>query len=126
MKTMWTDISVKNAGELKDFYSRVFGWTVQEIPMEDENGAYADYAMVDKNGEGVGGVCHKRGANKDLPSQWIVYFTVTNVAESMETCKQLGGKVLKESKNENGDLFYALLEDPSGAVIGIIQEGAYG
>ena len=72
---MWTDIAVENAGELKDFYSQVFGWTVQEVPMEDEAGAYADYAMVDKKGEGVGGVCHKRGVNNDLPSQWIVYFT---------------------------------------------------
>ena len=122
---MWTDIAVENAGELKDFYSQVFGWTVQEVPMEDEAGAYADYAMVDKKGEGVGGVCHKRGVNNDLPSQWIVYFTVENVTESIETCKRLGGKVLKETRNEEGDLFYALLKDPSGAIIGIMQEGAY-
>ncbi len=122
---MWTDIAVENADELKDFYSQVFGWTVQEVPMEDENGAYADYAMVNKNGDGVGGVCHKRGVNNDLPSQWIVYFTVENVQKSIETCKNMGGSVLKETKNEDGELFYALLKDPSGAVIGIMQEGAY-
>ncbi len=122
---MWTDIAVKNADELKDFYSEVFGWTVQEVPMEDENGKYADYAMVDKNGEGVGGVCHKRGMNSNLPSQWIVYFTVENVQKSIETCNNMGGKVLKETKNDDGELFFALLEDPSGAVVGIVQEGAY-
>lgn len=122
---MWTDIAVENADELKDFYSQVFGWTVQEVPMEDENGTYADYAMVNKNGDGVGGVCHKRGVNIDLPSQWIVYFTVENVQKSIETCKNMDGSVLKETKNEEGELFYALLKDPSGAVIGIMQEGAY-
>ena len=122
---MWTDIAVENADELKDFYSQVFGWTVQEVPMEDENGTYADYAMVNKNGDGIGGVCHKRGVNIDLPSQWIVYFTVENVQKSIETCKNMGGSVLKETKNEEGELFYALLKDPSGAVIGIMQEGAY-
>lgn len=122
---MWTDIAVENADELKGFYSQVFGWTVQEVPMEDENGTYADYAMVNKNGDGIGGVCHKRGVNIDLPSQWIVYFTVENVQKSIETCKNMGGSVLKETKNEEGELFYALLKDPSGAVIGIMQEGAY-
>ncbi len=122
---MWTDIAVENADELKDFYSQVFGWTVQEVPMEDENGTYADYAMVNKNGDGIGGVCHKRGVNIDLPSQWIVYFTVENVQKSIETCKNMDGSVLKETKNEEGELFYALLKDPSGAVIGIMQEGAY-
>lgn len=122
---MWTDITVKNAEELKDFYARVFGWTVQEVPMEDENGAYADYAMVDKNGNGVGGVCHKRGVNNDLPTQWMVYFTVEDVQKSIETCKNMGGSVIKETKNDAGELFYALLKDPSGAVIGIMQEGVY-
>lgn len=119
---IWTDITVLNADELKDFYTQVFGWTVEEVPMEDEEGAYVDYAMLDKNGNGVGGVCNKRGVNNDLPSQWITYFTVEDAQKSAETCLKLGGKLLKESRNEKGEIFYALIEDPSGAVVAFMQE----
>lgn len=119
---VWTDLTVLNADKLKDFYTQVFGWTVEEVDMEDEDGAYVDYAMLDKNGNGVGGVCNKRGVNNDLPSQWITYFTVEDAQRSVETCLKLGGKVLKESKNENGEIFYALIEDPSGAVVAFMQE----
>ncbi len=121
----WTDLTVVDAGSLKEFYAKVFGWTVQEIAMSDENGTYADYAMIDKTGEAVGGVCHKRGANADIPSQWMSYFTVDNLKESIDTAIAMGAKLLKENKNEKGEAFFAILEDPSGAVVGIMQEGAY-
>lgn len=119
---IWTDITVSDADKLKDFYTQVFGWTVEEVAMEDEVGSYVDYAMVDKDGNGVGGICNKRGVNKDLPSQWIVYFTVRDAQKSVETCLKLGGNILKESRNEDGEIFYALIEDPSGAVVAFMQE----
>lgn len=126
MKKMWADMAAENAEDLKDFYCEVFGWTVNEFPMQDEKGKYSDYAMIDKSGEGIGGVCHKRGVNKDFPPQWVVYFTVEDINKSIDTCKRLGGTVIKDSKNENGDITYALLKDPSGAIVGVIQEGAFG
>ena len=53
---MWTDIAVENAGELKDFYSQVFGWTVQEVPMEDEAGAGGEQGRRDEGpAPGAGG-----------------------------------------------------------------------
>lgn len=119
---IWTDITVSDADKLKDFYTQVFGWTVEEVAMEDEVGSYVDYAMVDKDGNGVGGICNKRSVNKDLPSQWIVYFTVRDAQKSVETCLKLGGNILKESRNEDGEIFYALIEDPSGAVVAFMQE----
>lgn len=49
-------------------------------------------------------------------------FTVTNLSRSIENCIRLGGNVLKESKNDNGDLFFILIKDPTGAIVGILQE----
>jgi len=42
--------------------------------------------------------------------------------KSVEACIKLGGKLLKESRNENGEIFYALIENPSGAVVAFMQE----
>jgi uncharacterized protein len=113
------DLTVENADEIRDFYKEVVGWEFEDMGMSDEDGKYADYVAKDKSGNWVGGVCHKRGSNVDLPSRWIVYVTVENVTASIEACIRLGGKVLKDMKSEDGTCVYALLEDPSGAVIAI-------
>jgi len=114
-----TDLTGPHAEELKKFYQQVIGWESEDLTMKDESGAYSDYIMKDKEGNWVAGVCHSRGPNKDLPSQWIVYIQVDNVAESIQKCKELGGKILKESINSDGLHQYALLEDPYGAVLAI-------
>src|SRR5690606_13348550 len=114
-----TDLTSHHAKELKEFYQQVIGWESEDLTMKDEAGVYSDYVMKDKEGNWVGGLCHSRGANKDLPFQWIVYIQVDNVAESIKKCKELGGKVLKEAKDGEGQCQYALLEDPYGAVLAI-------
>lgn len=114
-----TDLTGPHAAELKEFYQQVIGWESEDLSMNDESGEYADYVMKDTEGNWVGGVCHSRGSNKDLPPQWIVYINVADVAESIKKCKELGGKILKESKNSEGLFQYALLEDPFGAVLAV-------
>ena len=116
-----TDLTSHHAEELKEFYQQVIGWESEDLTMKDESGVYEDYVMKDKAGNWVAGICHSRGANKDLPFQWIVYIQVDNVAESIKKCKELGGKVLKEVKSEEGQCQYALLEDPHGAVLAITR-----
>lgn len=115
------DITVPHATELRDFYKAVVGWESEDMPLSDEHGEYADYVMKDNKGNWVGGVCHQRGANKDLPPQWIVYINVENIGASVDACLKLGGKVLKESKNEDGSLQYALLQDPVGAILAVTK-----
>src|SRR5690554_2316429 len=112
-----TDLTGPHADELIEFYQQVVGWESESLTMKDELGTYSDYVMKDKEGNWVAGVCHSRGSNKDLPSQWIVYIHVENVEESIRKCKELGGKIVKESKNSEGAYQYALLEDPYGAVL---------
>src|SRR5688572_29730516 len=80
------DITVPNADEMRDFYKQVIGWDSELMPMSDENGEYSDYVMKDESGGWVGGVCHARGVNKDLPPQWIVYINVKDIAASAQRC----------------------------------------
>lgn len=114
------DLTLPNAEEIRDFYKEVIGWQVEEMPLSDENGEYADYIMKDQQGNWAAGVCHKRGSNKDLPPQWLVYINVEDITQSIKKCQELGGKVLKEVKN--GDkIIYALIEDPAGAVLALTK-----
>ena len=116
-----TDLTGPHAEELKEFYQQVIGWEREDLTMKDESGNYSDYVMKDKEGNWAAGICHSRGPNKNIPFQWIVYINVDNIAESIKKCKELGGKILKESKNSEGLCQYALLEDPYGAVLAITK-----
>jgi uncharacterized protein len=116
-----TDLTVPNAEEVHDFYKQVIGWGHDEMPMSDEQGEYADYVMKDEAGDWVGGVCHKRGGNADLPHQWLVYINVASVEDSTQKCEALGGKVLKKSYRDDGLMQYAVIEDPYGAILAVTR-----
>jgi len=116
----WKDLTVDNAASVRDFYMAVAGWTAQPIDM----GGYDDYVMLPPGGgEPVGGICHRRGANSDVPGQWLLYIVVGNLDVALEQVAQRGGKALTAPRAAGGGRF-AVIADPSGAVSGLYQSGA--
>jgi predicted enzyme related to lactoylglutathione lyase len=113
----WVDLTVPDAGAVRDFYSAVVGWTTSEVPMGD----YSDYCMHPADDEPpVAGVCHARGVNADLPPRWLVYVIVADLNRSLAECRSKGGKVVCGPRNM-GESRYAVIEDPAGAVLGLFQ-----
>jgi predicted enzyme related to lactoylglutathione lyase len=115
------DLTVDNTEQILDFYKQVVGWDSEGLTMHDEQGEYADYVTKDEDGNWVGGICHRRGMNADLPPVWIVYIQVADVEASLQRCEALGGSVLKCSLLEDGSIQYALIQDPAGAVLALTQ-----
>jgi hypothetical protein len=84
-------------------------------------GGYNDYMMSPpKDRKPVAGVCYKRGVNAALPSQWMIYITVANLAASPQKCRKLGGELLVGPKRMGGSR-YAVIADPAGAVCALYQ-----
>ena len=52
---------------------------------------------------------------------WLPFVRVRNVSESVAKAKQLGGKGLIEPKPEHFDGKVAVIADPTGATIGIME-----
>lgn len=113
------DLTVADAGAARDFYKAVVGWSIDEMPMKDGEEHYSDYILKDSEGNWAGGVCHHRGTNVGIPPQWIVYINVADVGASVKRCIELGGAVVKESKDESGKYSYAIIRDPFGAILGL-------
>jgi predicted enzyme related to lactoylglutathione lyase len=114
----WSDLTVPNAEEVKDFYSKVIGWKSVPVSM----GSYNDFNMnAPDSGETKAGICHKRGGNAELPSQWMIYITVTSADESAKLCKENGGKVLVGPKEMSGYGKYCVIEDPAGAICALFE-----
>ncbi len=115
----WVDLTVPNAEETKNFYEDVIGWKAEPVSM----GEYNDFNMTSpETGDPMTGVCHAKGLNKDLPPNWMVYITVTNLSESLSKVEARGGRVIKPvtSMGEYGS--YAVIEDPAGAVCALYEQ----
>jgi predicted enzyme related to lactoylglutathione lyase len=114
---VWTDLTVPDAENVRDFYSAVVGWKPEPVDM----GEYADFNMCSpESGTPAVGVCHARGGNAGLPAQWLIYITVEDVNASVAACRERGGKVLMEPKSMGAHGTYCVIEDPAGAVAALI------
>jgi predicted enzyme related to lactoylglutathione lyase len=115
----WTDLTVDDADSIRDFYSRVAGWKPLPVAM----GTYHDYNMTAPGtGEPRAGICHKRGVNAGLPSQWLIYVTVADLNASIARCKELGGDVVSGPRNMGGMGRFCVIRDPAGAVAGLFEQ----
>lgn len=114
----WVDLTVPNAEELREFYSKVIGWKSEGLSMGD----YEDFVMISPDDkQPKAGICHKRGGNSEFPSAWMVYFTVANIDESISRVKESGGKVLIDIKTMENYGKYCVIEDPAGIVCALFE-----
>lgn len=112
----WTDLTVDNADEIRDFYCEITGWRPSPVDM----GGYSDYNMnAPASGEAKAGVCHARGANAGLPAQWLIYITVEDVDRSARLAVEKGGKIIAAPKDMGDMGRYCVIQDPAGAVAGL-------
>lgn len=109
----WVDLTVDNAEQVRDFYVAVLGLQPQPVDM----GGYNDYSMVDPvTGSHVLGVCHRQGPNAALPPQWIIYFTVPDLEESIAKAVALGAAIVDGPRAG-----FCVLRDPGGAITALYQ-----
>lgn len=117
----WADLTVPDAGTVRDFYAAVVGWTVQPLDM----GEYADYVMQQPgSGAATAGICHARGPNAGIPAQWLVYLPVADLEASLAACTARGGRVLVGPRPAGPDSRFCVIQDPAGAVAAIVGPSA--
>jgi predicted enzyme related to lactoylglutathione lyase len=75
-----------------------------------------------KNGEtGVGGMMAKPEMSKDAPTAWTTYFGVDDADKIAKQVQTLGGKVLHPPTDIPTVGRFAILQDPQGAVFGVLK-----
>ncbi len=113
------EIPADDPALMKEFYSKVFGWKVTDIPA-------MSYIMLhtvptDEKGmlkePGVNGGMYQRTAKEQVP---INYISVESVEEYMEKATSWGGKVIAPKQHIPHVGFIAWIADPEGNPIGLI------
>jgi predicted enzyme related to lactoylglutathione lyase len=112
----WNELGTRDVPAAREFYGKVFDWTVEEQEMPGMGTYY-----VWKNGEDVrGGMMDITGmAPDEAPSSWLVYFNVADADAAAETTKAAGGEVVNGPFDiPIGRL--AVLHDPQGAFFAVM------
>ena len=111
------ELQTGDVDKARDFYTGLFAWTVQEMPMGDFT--YTMLKTAAGENEMGGGIMQK--ASPDMPTQWLSYVLVEDVDASQSKAKELGGQVIaKKTPVENMGTF-GVVTDPTGAAIGLWQ-----
>lgn len=115
----WIDLGVPDLQPVKDFYSRVFGWTYAEAG--EEYGFYNQILAAD--GSPVGGLMRNTDAADNERVFWQCYFATHDAAATLAAVEANGGSVVMPATQvgEMGTMGIALA--PSGAQFGLWQPG---
>ncbi len=114
---IWIQLLSRDAKKASDFYRSVVGW---EVIANTESNRLSDYVLTS---EGYARATVRTIPNPDtgVKPTWLPFVRVKSVGESVALAKQLGGKVWIEPKPELFDGKVAVLADPTGAAIGILE-----
>ncbi len=114
---VWIQLLSRDAREAAEFYRKIAGYEV--VPNTTTN-RLSDYVLVSER--------FARGTVRSIPTgnaqvqpTWLPFVRVTNVSDSVALAKELGGKVLIEPKPELFQGKVAVVADPTGAAVGLLD-----
>ncbi len=108
------ELSTTDTDKAKAFYSKLFGWKLQDMEMP-----VGTYTMIDV-GDGTGGGMLKQqipGAG----SAWMAYVLVDDIKAATAQAKALGATVMKDVDEVPDMGWLSIIEDPTGAMLGLWQ-----
>jgi uncharacterized protein len=106
------ELQTNDVNRAKDFYTRLFDWKLEDIPG-------MDYTMINV-GEGTGGGMMKNPM-PEIPSHWLAYVQVDDVAASTEKARSLGATIAMEVTEIPDIGWFSVMVDPTGAALALWQ-----
>lgn len=108
------ELATTNVAKAKAFYAKLFKWKLKDLPGMTPGGKYT---MVEV-GDGTGGGMMKQMC-PGAPSAWMPYVLVNDIDAATKKAKKLRAKIMKGVTEVEGMGWLSILEDPTGAVIGL-------
>lgn len=105
------DIAVPDHERELEFYSTIL--TTGDDPLWRDD-------LMNNRGTPIIGLGARTPEYEMLPLQWMPHFQVADVAASVASAIELGGRELMHGKTDSGESLWAGITDPAGASFGII------
>jgi predicted enzyme related to lactoylglutathione lyase len=108
------ELHTDDAGKALAFYKKVFGWSSKELKFGES--VYNELAR--EGGKGAGGIT---GKSMPSPNAWLSYVVVDDVDASAKRAALLKGKVLAPPADIPNIGRFAVIQDPTGAVLALFK-----
>ena len=105
---VWHDLNTTDSTGAQSFYGELFNWT-----FERSEGPYVHIKAGDQM---IGGI-RTTSANEHAPSAWLGYVSVDDVAATVAKMTAAGGKVYMPTTAMPDVGTFAVVADPTGAVM---------
>jgi predicted enzyme related to lactoylglutathione lyase len=105
---VWHDLNTKDAEASKRFYGELFQWTFEK----SDNGPYLH---IKAGAQMIGGI-RQMDANEPMPTSWLGYVGVDDVAATVASVSKSGGKVHMPTQTLSDVGTFAVVADPTGGV----------
>jgi len=113
----WHELTTSDPQAALRFYSELFGWA--RGPGHDMGGAMGLYQIFTQGGTQVGGMYRVQDAS--TAPHWLGYVRVTDAARTAAAAKAAGGRVLNGPVEVPGGSWIAMLLDPQGGAIAVVE-----
>lgn len=110
------ELHADDVKQAKKFYGGLLDWKLEDMQMGPMT-----YTTIGV-GEGTGGGMTKKQAGQ--PAQWLPYIQVRDLGATTKKAAKLGAKVLTDSTEVPGMGHYAVIQDPTGATVGLWEPKA--
>jgi predicted enzyme related to lactoylglutathione lyase len=112
----WSELMTRDTASATKFYTALFGW---DTLVSDKHGFKYTHWKLD--GQDFGGMMAISPEMGQVPPHWMNYVSVTNCDETVSKATSLGGNVLQPAFDIPDVGRMAVLQDPQGAVLSVIQ-----
>jgi uncharacterized protein len=110
------ELNTTDVPKAKAFYSKLFDWKLEDVPMDDDIGTYT---MINV-GEGTGGGMMKQ-LMPGAPSIWLAYILVDDIGAATKKAKSLGATIMKDVTEVMDMGWLSIIVDPTGGHFGLWQ-----
>lgn len=117
-KSWWHELNTWEPEVALAFYGRTLGWKFEPAPLPD-GGAYW---IAHHEGKPVGGIFELTAPDfEGIPSHWMTYMAVTDIAKAEFDTARAGGEVMRPAIKVAGVGKLSVVTDSTGALIGLIE-----
>lgn len=119
----WNELMTRDAEAAKAFYGKLAGWTFNAMDMGDD----LTYWLAMDGDKPAGGIFPMGGTEfADMQPQWMGYLAVDDIDACIKQATAAGGKIIKPAFDIPGVGRIAMLQDPTGAILGWITPTSEG
>ena len=112
----WNELSANDEQSAWAFYSKMFGWSVENAMDMGPNGIY----RIFKNGGAPLGAMMTRDPKNSSAPFWLFYFNVESIDAAATRIKEKNGQVLMGPHEVPGNLWIIHGLDPQGVLFAVV------